>query len=57
MNLGVTKEEMWMDLILEVTYHKKQQETDRYNGFSESPLLGVAHSPWSGIQCPGLQLV
>ena len=41
-----------MDLILEVTCHKKRKKTYGYNGFSESQPLGVTHNPWPGIGPP-----
>lgn len=45
MNLSITKEEMWLKLILEGTSHKQRQETARYNGFSESPPLHCNKQP------------
>ena len=49
MNLGITKEETWMYLILEGICHKQRQETDTYDGFSESPPFDCTHSPWPRI--------
>lgn len=43
MNLSVTKQETWMQFILEGITQEQRQETDRCNGFYESPSLTTTY--------------
>lgn len=43
MNLSNTKEETWMQFILEGITQEQRQETDRYNGFYEPPSLTTTY--------------